>query len=172
MKSLLVGFILGLLVAPVLAYFYLSSGRFPVATSGPPFPMEKTLASMALDARIKHDGIAQTAIPVSDDNLMAGARVYVDTCSVCHGLGNQAETPTSKGMYPPPPQFFKGKGVMDDPPGETYWKVTNGIRLTGMPGYTASMSDTQRWQVSLFLANANHLPAGVGAYLGTALLPK
>jgi len=24
-------------------------------------------------------------------------------------------------------------GVSDDEPGETYWKVANGIRLTGMP---------------------------------------
>jgi hypothetical protein len=40
---------------------------------------------------------------------------------------------TSKGMYPQPPELFKGKGVTDDPAGETYWKVANGIRLTGMP---------------------------------------
>jgi len=26
---------------------------------------------------------------------------------------------------------FKGKGVTDDPAGVTYWKVANGIRLTG-----------------------------------------
>jgi len=31
------------------------------------------------------------------------------------------------------PSFSKVKGVSDDPAGETYWKVANGIRLTGMP---------------------------------------
>ena len=46
-------------------------------------------------------------------------------------------------------------GVSDDPPGETYWKVANGIRLTGMPSYKGVLTDTQMWQVSLLLANAD-----------------
>jgi mono/diheme cytochrome c family protein len=54
-------------------------------------------------------------------------------------------------MFPKPPQLMKGKGVTDDPVGETYWKVKNGIRLTGMPGFGASMTDQQMWQVSLYL---------------------
>ena len=46
-------------------------------------------------------------------------------------------------------------GVSDDPPGETYWKVSNGIRLSGMPSFQNTLSDTQMWQVSLLLANAD-----------------
>ena len=46
-------------------------------------------------------------------------------------------------------------GVSDDPPGETYWKVANGIRLTGMPSYTKILNETQMWQVSVLLANAD-----------------
>jgi thiosulfate dehydrogenase len=45
--------------------------------------------------------------------------------------------------------------VSDDPVGETYWKVANGIRLTGMPSYKNILTDTQMWQVSLLLANAD-----------------
>jgi mono/diheme cytochrome c family protein len=56
-------------------------------------------------------------------------------------------------------------GVTDDPPGETYWKVANGIRLTGMPGFTTSLSNEQMWQVSLLLADANKLPAAARAAL-------
>jgi len=33
--------------------------------------------------------------------------------------------------------------------------VDNGIRLTGMPSFNKTLSDTQRWQVSLLLANAD-----------------
>jgi thiosulfate dehydrogenase len=46
-------------------------------------------------------------------------------------------------------------GVSDDPVGETYWKVENGIRLTGMPSFKTQLSDPEMWQVSLFLANAS-----------------
>ena len=40
-------------------------------------------------------------------------------------------------------------GVSDDPPGATYWRVSNGIRLTGMPAYKDVLTDTEMWQVSL-----------------------
>jgi hypothetical protein len=33
--------------------------------------------------------------------------------------------------------------------------VANGIRLTGMPSYKQVLTDTQMWQVSLLLANAD-----------------
>ena len=64
-------------------------------------------------------------------------------------------------MYPPAPQLWKKHavgsvvGVSDDEPGETYWKVANGIRLTGMPAYKQMLTDTEIWQVSLLLANAD-----------------
>ena len=32
--------------------------------------------------------------------------------------------------------------MSDDPPGETYWKVANGIRLTGMPSYKELLTET------------------------------
>jgi thiosulfate dehydrogenase len=166
MKTL-IGFLLGLLAVPIFALLYVELGYFPVATSGSPFPFEKKIASAALNARIKREPTLEAPLPVSDENLMTGAKTYVDTCAICHGLTGRSKTPTASGMYPPPPQLFPGKGVSDDPASETFWKVTNGIRLTGMPGYVGSMTDAQRWQVSLFLANANHLPASVSAYLSS-----
>ena len=48
-------------------------------------------------------------------------------------------------------------GVSDNPPGETYWKIANGIRLTGMPAFKDLLSETEMWQVSLLLANADKL---------------
>jgi hypothetical protein len=64
-------------------------------------------------------------------------------------------------MYPPPPQLFHGKGVTDDPVGETYWKIQNGIRLTGMPGFRETLSDDQMWEVTLLVWQADKLPPSV-----------
>ncbi len=63
-------------------------------------------------------------------------------------------------MYPDAPQLWKRHrngvvGVSDDEVGETYWRVSNGIRLTGMPSYRKVLSDTEMWQVSLLLKNAD-----------------
>jgi thiosulfate dehydrogenase len=85
----------------------------------------------------------------TESNVLAGATVYRKDCAVCHGLPGGEETPIGKGMFPHPPQLFHGKGVTDDPVGESYWKVANGIRLTGMPGFKKSLTDAQMWQVIL-----------------------
>ena len=63
-------------------------------------------------------------------------------------------------MFQPPPQLPQGKGVKDDPVGETYWKVANGIRLTDMPAFQGPLAGIELWQVSQFLAHANELPIG------------
>ena len=66
--------------------------------------------------------------------------------------------------------LLNGQGVTNDPVGVTYWKVANGIRLTGMPGFNGSLSTDQMWQVSLLLANANKLPATVVSALKEPLV--
>ena len=152
------GLVIGLVIIALAAFVYLYFGYAPVATASAPLPFESKIATMALDARMKKEAPKQAGLPATPENLMAGAHIYRDDCAVCHGLPGQAATIIAGGMYPKPPQLFHGKGVTDDPVGDTYWKVTNGIRLTGMPSF-AKLSDAQRWQVSQLLANATNLPA-------------
>ena len=158
MKNFLKGFVLALVAVLLAAGLYFGLGMAPVAASAPPMPFERLLAGMALHARVAKEMPSQAAIPVNGENLVAGAQIYREQCAICHGLSGQGETAIAKGMFPRPPQLFKGHGVTDDPPGETYWKAANGIRLTGMPGFKGSLSETQLWQVSLMLANADKLP--------------
>ena len=169
MKRLLTGFVLGVLTTVLLAsagiYTYFKRGMAPVATSAPPMPFEKRLARMALHARVEREMPDKAPIALDEGNLVAGARVYVQHCAVCHGLPGGQQTAIAEGEFPKPPHLFRGKGVTDDTAGETYWKVANGIRLTGMPGFERSLSTDQMWQVSLLLANADKLPAPVGAAL-------
>jgi len=168
MKKFLLGFLAALLVVGAGAYFYFDLGLAPVATSAPPMPFEQRLAGMALHARISKEMPRQPTIPADEANMVAGAQIYRQHCAVCHGLIGPPETAIAKGMFPHPPQLLVGTGVTDDPPGETYWKAANGIRLTGMPGFKGSLTDMQLWQVSLMLANAHGLPAGAQAALSEA----
>ena len=164
---MLVSLIVGLAITAVEGYFYISLGFAPVSTVSPPLPFEKTITSMALNARIKKEAPAQAALPVTDDNLIKGARGYTKYCAVCHGLEGQPETEIAKGMFPKPPLLFKGHGVTDDPVGETYWKIENGIRLTGMPGFRQSVPENQIWQIALLLANADKLPPAAKTIVST-----
>jgi thiosulfate dehydrogenase len=113
------------------------------------------------------------SVPISADETayVAGAQIYKDHCAVCHGLPGQAQTAIAQGMFPDPPKLMEGKGVTDDPPGESYWKVSGGIRMTGMPGFNKTLSTTQMWQVSLLVANADKLPKGAKDILTAGPMP-
>ena len=153
-----VGLVLGFLVVPILGFFYFRLGLVPVATGDGLMPFEGWASRAALHARIDREMPKNPAVPASAENLVAGAKIYKDNCSFCHGFKGQEQTSAAKGMFPKPPHLFRGTGVTDDPAGETYWKTANGIRLTGMPAYKKSLTEDQMWQVSLLLANADKLP--------------
>jgi thiosulfate dehydrogenase len=174
LKTFLIGLIIGLILVPLCVYVYFVTGSAPVATAAPDMPFEKMLAHGALNAHIAKEMPKSVPVPADETNFAAGAQVYRENCAVCHGLPGGTPTAVARGMYPKPPKLLEGTGVTDDEPGETYWKVANGIRLSGMPGFSESLSQTQMWQVSLLLAHADKLPDSVktALYRPTPLVPE
>jgi len=164
--ALLLGLIIGLMIVPAFVYCYFRFGYAPVATGAAAMPFEKTFARMGLHAKINKEYPRNAPIEGNEENYTAGAHIYRDHCAVCHGAAGQPVTSVAKGMYPRPPQLLDPRHmVTDDPAGESYWKVSNGIRMTGMPSFHESLSETQMWQVSLLLANADKLPPNVNVIL-------
>ena len=161
MGKFVVGLIVGLVAVPLIVYFYFSTGIAPIATSAPPMPFEKMFARMALHARMDKEVPKSVPVQADEANLTAGAQIYKEHCGVCHGLPDVTQSAIAAGMFPKPPKLMQGTGVTDDSPGETYWKVAGGIRMTGMPGFEKTLSTTQMWQVSLICANADKLPDSV-----------
>jgi thiosulfate dehydrogenase len=158
MRKFLTGLVVGLVAVPVCVFLYFATGSAPVATSAPPMPFEKLMAKMAQHARMDKEMPKSVPIAADEAAYTAGAQIYKEHCAVCHGLPAQPQTAIAKGMFPKPPKLMEGTGVSDDPAGETYWKVANGIRLTGMPGFDKTLSTTEMWQVSVLLANSDKLP--------------
>jgi thiosulfate dehydrogenase len=171
MRLFILGFISAFALIVIAGFTYIKLGLAPVATSSPPLPFEKLITGIALDARVSKEAPTSSPIQASDDVYFAGAKVYEMNCAVCHGLHGQEQTPIAKGEFPKPPKLLEGKGVSDDPVGVTYWKVANGIRLTGMPGFGGSLTTDQMWQVSLLLANSDKLPPRVISELQGASAP-
>jgi mono/diheme cytochrome c family protein len=168
----LIGLILGILIVPLGLYLYIRSGAAPAAASDAPMPFEKFLARGGLHARIAKEAPQRDAASFTTGDLAAGADVYQKNCAYCHGLPQQPASSASKGMFPRAPQLFTADDtVTDDPPGVTYWKVKNGIRLTGMPSFNNALTDQQMWQVSALMARADNLPPDVLAALKPPPLP-
>jgi len=159
------GLILGLLIVPCGAYLYFTGGSAPVATTDSDMPFEKFFARKAQNARINKEMPKNVPMQPTEANLLAGAELYKQHCGVCHGLPLTPKSAIATGMYPKPPLLLEGKGVTDDEPGESYWKIFNGFRLTGMPGFSKSLNETQMWQLALLVANADKLPPSAKAVL-------
>jgi thiosulfate dehydrogenase len=161
LKGLILGILLGILLVAGGIYYYFSSGHAPVATSAPPILFERRLARVGLHAYLDRLPHPAPQVAADEANVLAGAKVYKEHCAVCHGLPNEPKSAVAQGMFPAPPQLFKGVGVTDDEEWESYWKVENGIRLSGMPEFKGQLTEKQIWQVAVLVKNADKIPESV-----------
>ncbi len=147
-----------ILVAVVLAYAGVELGFVQANADARPGFLERWLARTSLQATLARQSRNLTN-PLPDDSqtLLAGIKIYGENCAFCHGDARGRPTFAGFGLYQHAPALG-GHGVEDDPDGETYWKVTHGIRLTGMPSFGRTLSDTERWQVTTFLKHMDALP--------------
>lgn len=166
------GVIAGLILFPVLAAVYFLGGFAPAAVTDRPFPLERYIAGAALESKIRREAPKRELSTFSAADIAAGAQAYHGACGGCHGLpGVTSNFPEPK-MYPSPPQLFTPDGyVTDDPVGVTYWKIKNGIRMTGMPSFNGLLKDDQMWQIAALLASADKLPPDVLDLLKQPLFP-
>jgi thiosulfate dehydrogenase len=156
--SVIVGFLAAFLFMAAAAFVYLRYGDPPVATADKPFPYEETIVHIALNAPIDRQ-LATAPLNPTSDNLVAGAQVYVAHCAVCHGTPLQNSS-FGQWEYPIATRLWTKHangvvGVSDDPSNVSYWKVKNGIRLTGMPSFQHILTEPEMWQVSLLIAQAD-----------------
>ncbi len=173
---LLLGFLLAFPAIAAGLYIYIRYGHPPVATADPAFPDEAKIVHIPLNARIDRE-LQSPPFTATPAGLEAGAHIYAVHCAMCHGTPGQ-DAAFAKWMYPVSPQLWAKHGhgivgVSDDEPGETYWKVANGIRLTGMPAFNHILSTDQMWQVALLLKSADQpLPSEISAILNSASVPS
>jgi mono/diheme cytochrome c family protein len=162
MSKFLFGFVIGIVLLLLAEYLFATRGGIFMGTKDGPLPMERLIASKAIDASIGKNAQDQSPVPADETNLLAGAHVYQQNCVGCHGKLDQPASAMSKKFYPHIPQLLPpGKGVTDDPVGVTHWVVTNGIRFSAMPSFEGTLTHDQLWQVSQFLRNADKLPPAV-----------
>ena len=160
-----------LVAVPAVGYVYLRYGHVPVAVNDPAFPYEEKIVHVPLEARIDREMPQSSPVPVNEATLTDGARVYKQQCAMCHGIPNHAAA-LGANIYPMAPQLWQKHGhdgvvgVSDDPAGKSYWQVKNGIRLTAMPSFQKTLTDTEMWEVSNLVSVADKpMPAGAQAYL-------
>jgi mono/diheme cytochrome c family protein len=158
------GFVAAFVLLAVAVAVSVWFGLVPAGADVKASPLEQWMARRSLNATIQRE-MPQPPYPddpASDVTLVAGAKLYLANCAMCHGSGAQ-NADIAKGMYIRAPQFAK-HGVDDDPQGETYWKIEHGIRFSAMPSYSDLLTQQQIWQIAAFLKRpADQLPPAAKA---------
>ena len=167
MSGFLTGFVVAILVALIGGYLVLRSGFIPANADAQPGQLETWAANTSLDATLAREApTIPNPVALTDENLIAGVDLYAQHCAICHGTakGEASASPVAQGEYPPPPQLATD-GVEDDPEGVSFWKISHGIRWTGMPSWKASLTERQIWTLALFLRHMDKLsPAAEQAW--------
>jgi thiosulfate dehydrogenase len=113
---------------------------------------ESTFAMSVLDASIsRHIVGLQNPVSPTEENIEAGAKIYLAHCAGCHGVPANPDAQFSRSFYPPAPGFFQERPDMSE--AENFYIVQHGIRWTGMPSFGATLNDQQIWQVVTFLSH-------------------
>jgi thiosulfate dehydrogenase len=170
------GFAAAVAVALVGGFLVLRSGLIPANADAQPGRLETWAAQTSLQATLDREAPKDpNPVAMTDENLVAGVELYGRHCAICHGTakGDASASPVAKGLYPQPPQLATD-GVEDDPEGVSFWKITHGIRWTGMPSWKGSLTDQQIWTLALFLKAYGQASArrGTGLAAGQELSRK
>jgi thiosulfate dehydrogenase len=161
-----IGIATTLVVLIVGGYVFVRAGGVPIATTSHPLPLEERVARTAILASTGNAAEQKNPLAPDDTSMLGGLSVFKQNCAICHSIPGKPRSAISQGMFPSPPQFFEKKDmVVNVPEGVTYWEVTHGIRLSGMPGFGKTLSDIERWQVTTLLAHVDKLSPEIQAAL-------
>ena len=125
-------------------------GVLPVQADVAPSRLEAALLGSALRASVAHHASSSgNPIVPSGEQLVAGANLYRQMCSRCHGSSSESDNLYGRSFYPPAPNLLRTPPSYAD--NEMFWIVKHGIRNTAMPAWGNLLSDEDIWQVVTFV---------------------
>ncbi len=162
MVKFLLGFATAVVVVLLGLFCFVRFGFVDPRADAAEGAIERKVAMPALDAAVdRRAPEVQNPVQPTDDNLMAGMKIYQTACAGCHGDIQQTHTKFGDSFYPRVPQF--AEDAPDMPENQNFFIIEHGVRLSGMPGWKGELTESQMWQVTTFLSHMDKLPAGVSA---------
>jgi len=144
--------------AAVVLLVFLMMPRMQWNATAYPSATEKWIARFVLGKWVHTNAPSESnPMPPTAENLREGEHEYDEHCAVCHGLDGSAENRVGGDFYPPIPRLSKGATFLSD--GQFYFIVSNGIRMTAMPGFAIRHSPDELWKIILWVRHFPNLTA-------------
>lgn len=168
MVRFLTGLVVGVVVVLLALFCYVRFGFVDPRADQEPGSLEMKVAMPALDAAVdKRAPDATNPIQATDENLLAGMKIYQANCAGCHGDVAHPHVAFGDSFYPRVPQF--AEDAPDMPENQNFYIIEHGVRLSGMPAWKSSLKEPEVWQVTTFLSHMNKLsPAVASAWKAAA----
>jgi mono/diheme cytochrome c family protein len=89
--------------------------------------------------------------PLVPPDTAGGAAIYAEKCEPCHGPTGQGDGSQAEKLPNPPTAIGSAEVARQSVPADWYEAVTNGNLDRFMPGFSGSLSDSQRWDVLAYV---------------------
>jgi len=109
--------------------------------------------------------------------IAQGEALFPTHCAACHGADGRGDGPNAKSLPEPPADLTAGH-LWGHTDGELFWWLSHGIEAPNgglaMPGFAASLSDDQRWDLIDYIRahNAGLVHAAAGNWSPPVQAPE
>jgi mono/diheme cytochrome c family protein len=99
-------------------------------------------------------------VTATDANFATARQHFADHCASCHANDGSGTTEMGRNLYPKAPDMRlpRTQGLSD---GELFYIIENGVRLTGMPGWSTGTVEGEKasWELVHFIRRLPKLTA-------------
>ena len=154
LRGALVLAVFAVMMGIAVSAYFVTAG---VSARSRPGPLE-TSAARALRGvaiRLRTRGLTNP-VPLGEEALAEGRAHFADHCASCHGNDGSGNTELGRGLYPRAPDM-RLPATQNLSDGELFYIIENGVRLTGMPGWSTGTASGEEstWHLVHFI---RHLP--------------
>jgi mono/diheme cytochrome c family protein len=143
----------GLVSLAVGAWLFASG----ISTQPDPSSLESTVARRLRSWMIPADAHRRpNPVTMTREALDAGMEHFADHCAVCHANDGSGSVEMGENLYPRSPDL-RAPATQSLSDGALFYIIEQGVRLTGMPGWTTGTQDgeLESWRLVHFI---RHLP--------------
>lgn len=138
-----------ILAVATIAAMAVTAGLYDVAADAPHSALMRNIIVYARERSIESRAGSLQVPPLTDPKMIAdGASDYDEMCTNCHLAPGMADNEMRPGLNPAPPLLFKAP---KDEPAEQFWVIKHGIKMTAMPAWGVTHSDSEIWNIVAFL---------------------
>jgi mono/diheme cytochrome c family protein len=156
------------IAAIAVGFGFMYSGVYDVSAASGHNPLVAWLLHKTYVQSLHHHA-AHIEVPtdlMTVASVEAGARIYANTCALCHGAPGQKLSPIGQGILPLAPQLLAP--ARRNNPQLMFWVIKNGVKMTAMPAFGKTLDDRTVWDLTAFLYKGRGISAQAFEKMGEA----